>query len=220
MRNSVISAAILFVLAGSIPRSSTRLGAQATRPDRTTPGNILLNLRFALKDAASTDWSGTLEVRQGRLEKLEGWHFPPLPGPNQTGPRCQITGPDSWEAQSLLGRVPNVHVDLSPVLPAPRPVWPIGLLVFLTGDSRTELNLRFKHHESVSVSLGELDRGPAQFRDGAIEIERLPELYRIGGDAGEADYPSIAVTRSGTVLGSVAEISRRQRARSGTITVG
>ena len=199
MRNSVISAAILFVLAAAIPRSATRLGAQATRPDRGTPGKVLVNARFALKDATSTDWSGTLEVTEGRLEKLEGWHFPPLPGPNQAGPRCQITGPDSWEAQSLLGQVPNVHVDLSPVLPAPRPVWPVGILVFLTGDSRTKLNLRFKHHESVSLSLGELDRGPAQFRDGAIEIERLPELHRIGGDAGEADYPSIAVTRSGTV---------------------
>src|SRR4030095_3530765 len=101
MRNSVISAAILFVLAAAIPRSATRLGAQATRPDRATPGKVLVNARRALKAAASTDWSGTLEVTEGRLEKLEGWHFPSLPGPNQAGPRCQLTGPHSCAAPTL-----------------------------------------------------------------------------------------------------------------------
>src|SRR5262245_40192723 len=137
MRNFAISAAILFVLATAIPRSSTRLDAQSTRPDRATPGNILVNARFALKDVASTDWSGTLEVTQGRLEKLEGWHFPPMPGPNQPGPRCQISGPDSWEAQSLPAQVPNVNFDHSPVLPPPRPAWRMAFLVFLTAATQT-----------------------------------------------------------------------------------
>jgi hypothetical protein len=175
--------------------------AQTRAAERSTPGNLLVNVRFALTDREPGDWSGRLEVQGGRVEKLEGWHFPPAATQLERGPaaKCAITGPLSWRAQSQ-GDPPNrVHVDLSPIVPSPRPTWPLGLLVFLTADERTRLTLKFEKQPAVAFAVAELERGPARFNDNAVEAERLPRLHYVGGDNGEADYPSVTVAPDGAI---------------------
>jgi len=208
VRKPVLVVAALLSLLLVFSRQLSPQRAQSARAERDTPGNILVNVRFALNDRASTDWSGELEVSGGRLEKLEGWHFPFVPtGAAQPTPPAQpsrITGANSWEAHSLPGPGPTNHVDLSPILPTPRPVWPLGLLVFLNGDAQTRLTLKFRKHEPVSFTVGQLEQAAAQFQDGAVEAERLPQVHRVAsepesGQSGEADYPSVAVARDGAV---------------------
>ncbi len=205
VRKLVIVVAALFSLLAVFSRQLSPQRAQSARAEGDTPGNILVNVRFALNDRASTDWSGELDVAGGRLAKIEGWHFPFVPaGPAQPAPPAQlsrITGANSWEAHSLPGPQPTNHVDLSPILPTPRPVWPLGLLVFLNGDAQTRLTLKFRKHEQVSFTVGQLEQAPAQFQDGAVEAERLPQVHVVASDpeSGEADHPSVAVARDGAV---------------------
>jgi hypothetical protein len=188
----LLSAALLFLAAPRPPQ------AQVARPDRATPGNTLVRVRYALTDTASADWSGRVEVAGGRLARLEGWHFPPLAGaaqsvpPGQRAPRSRITGADTWEAESISTTPPNSQVDLSPVLPWPQPVWPQGIVLFLAGGAETAVTVRFDKREPIRFTVAELQDGPRSFLSGAVDVERMPRAERVAGEAGEADRPSIA----------------------------
>src|SRR5262249_21389305 len=87
---------------------------------------------------------------------------------------------------------PFVHVDLSPVRPGPRTIFPNGVYARLTGDRfRADLN-----GESIAFSRRNLPRTVA---GGDIEVSLVPTALALSEGSGNDDYPAIAATPDGNV---------------------
>jgi hypothetical protein len=139
-----------------------------------------------------------VEVRGGRLARIEGWRF----GPND----AVDPGAGSWRAQSAQSLVP------------PRPVWPgaacvldddslqswnrrplaaVGVLVYLEGTPTLRVETPRGNFE---LATGDLKLGRTQeLLDGHVRAELATAGERVDLQAPEQDFPSLAAGPDGSL---------------------
>src|SRR5262245_34367729 len=185
MRRVCFWVAMLLVLGcgGAVlwPPRSGMLQAQQSGDNLAAPFTV--RITFGAKDAAPTDWDGSVEIENGRIDAVNGW---------RTSNRDAV-GRGGWKLRTQRWVVPEG----TPA--APRPVVASGVTVYGAGaDVRTRLR--------VATARGNFDFLLAELRaahhltrlDGAAEILLLPSSSRLTADASEDDFPSVAEARDGT----------------------
>ncbi len=176
-------------------RPGLRLRAQSTAAAGRAPWNPAARqilIRYGVKDGATRTWHGWMEPTSGdaKVLSLEGYHF---------SNEDQITVSDSGAAEfSFTTRAwtPNVQqVDLSPILPGPRAVFPNGVYAVVSGGAATRFHVLGAGN--FTFALGDLDGGrQLSFENGNVEVELVAEPFA-ASTAGEADFPSLAMGPGG-----------------------
>lgn len=200
-RSALASLVTLLSLAALATRSFLRLSAQsapqaAVEPWDPSARQVLV--RYGITDTAGRTWRGWIEPASGdaRVLGLSGYHF---------SNEDQVTKSDSGASEfSFATRAwtPNVQqVDLSPVLPGPRAVFPNGIYASIGGSAAARFHV-FGAGD-FTFSLADLDaRRQLSFDNGNIEVEEAPHPFALGQSAaaaGEADFPSLAADNAGHV---------------------
>jgi hypothetical protein len=134
-------------------RPGLRLRAQSPDGEAApwNPAAQQILIRYGVTDAAARTWRGWIEPVSGNAKVLglAGYHFQ-----NED----QVTRADSGAAEfSFTSRAwtPNVQqVDLSPVLPGPRAVFPNGVYAAVTGSP--EARFHVLGAGNFTFSLGDL----------------------------------------------------------------
>ncbi len=155
-------------------------------------------IRYGVTDNATRVWHGWVEAGAGggTILALSGYHFQAEDffGASDGGVREFTFSSRAW--------TPNVQqVDLSPVLPGPRPVFPNGIYLTVTGGPDAQFHLVAAPGTAgdFSFRLGDLEnRKQLTFENGNIEVERVALPFALSAPAaqakaGEADFPAIAM---------------------------
>jgi hypothetical protein len=159
--------------------------------------NFAVRVTFGHRDTASRSWDGTLEAEGGRIVRAEGWRIWENDGD-------AILSPTSWRLRSRLERR---YGGIDPSRPPPLQYWaepagepsPSGIYFFGDGDNTTVLRFRTRGGD-FSVRLADLPwGGVASALGGEVELSRVAAPARISAEAGESDFPSVAVAADGTV---------------------
>jgi hypothetical protein len=170
------------------------LRAQPPQPDATSLFDLSVRtilIRYGVTDKVEKTWRGRLEPDSGDAKVLSvaGLHF-------QQSDR--ITGRE-WEFKTRLWETPTRQVDLSPGLNGPRPIFPNGVYASVSGTAGARFRLE-TGAGSFPIALADLSVGKMlTFADGNIEAELVPAPVKAGGDAGQADFPSLAVNKDGRI---------------------
>ena len=151
-----------------------------------SPARHACRVTFGVNDTEPQKWDGRVEVRNGKLIRLEGWRF--------------------WETDAINGDRFQLTTRKGPLEDQlhPNPVFPgrverlvsAGLLVTLEGDGAQVAvdtangNFSFRENE---VRYGQ----PASFINGRVRVERIPASELLSSPGIQDDYPSIAVTGKG-----------------------
>jgi hypothetical protein len=145
-----------------------------------------------VKDTATRTWHGWIEPASGdaKVLGLDGYHF---------SNEDVVTVSDSGAVEfSFTTRAwtPNVQqVDLSPILPGPRAVFPNGVYAIVSGGPGARFHVLGAGN--FTFALGDLDGGRLlSFDNGNIEVELVAEPFAASA-AGEADFPSLAMGPAG-----------------------
>lgn len=188
---SIFALGVLVILA---TRPDLRLRAQSNESAPWNPAAQQILIRYGVTDSATRVWRGWIEPVSGdaKVLSLSGFHFQ-----NED----QVTTSDSGAAEfSFTSRAwtPNVQqVDLSPVLPGPRAVFPNGVYAEVTGSPQARFHVLGAGN--FTFSLADLaNRKQLSFENGNIEVELAPHAVAASA-SGEADFPSVAVGPLGRV---------------------
>jgi len=172
------------------PRAQSADGA---KPE-WNPATQQVLIRYGVSDNATRVWRGWVEPVSGdaKVLGLSGYHFQ---GEDQT------TKSDSGAAEfsfSTRAWTPNVQqVDLTPVLPGPRAVFPNGVYAMVSGNPAARFHVFGAGN--FTFTLGDLANGKQlTFEDGNIEVELAAHPFA-ASNAGEADFPAVAVSPAGRV---------------------
>ncbi|MCX6618176.1 MAG: hypothetical protein NTZ98_19045 [Acidobacteria bacterium] len=150
------------------------------------PARHAFRVVFGVGDKDQQKWDGRLEVRGGKLVRLEGWRV--WQNDRIDGDRFQLTTrPGTIEDQlhppkEMPGRAERLI--------------PAGLIVTLEGDGAQVAvesaggNFAFRENE---VTYGQ----PAAFLNGRVQVERIPPSELLSSAETLDDYPSITTTRKG-----------------------
>jgi len=198
MRRTAISSLILLLaIAALATRSFLRLSAQSPTPAAQETWNASARqvlVRYGITDTAARNWRGWMEPASAdaRVLALAGYHF---------SNEDQVTTSDSGASEfsfSTRAWTPNVQqVDLSPVLPGPRAVFPNGIYATVSGAGAARFHV-FGAGD-FTFSLADLDaRRQLSFDKGNIEVEEVARPFGLS-TGGEADFPSIAADGAGHV---------------------
>ncbi len=202
MRHLFTAAAIaLCALSLILVRPLRRLGAQSLRVSAPVQWNSQASqilIRYGVTDTATRIWHGYAETGAGggSILALSGYHFQAedVFSASDGGVREFTFSTRAW--------TPNVQqVDLSPVLPGPRPVFPNGIYLTVTGGPDAQFHIVAAPNTpgDFSFRLGDLEsRKQLTFENGDIEVERVALPFALSAPApqsksGEADFPSIAL---------------------------
>jgi len=150
------------------------------------PARYAFRFVFGVADTAEQKWDGRIEVRGGKLVRLEGWRF---------------RQPDAVQGAEfrLTTRAGRFEDQLHPATTMPgliERLIPAGLLVTLEGDGAQVIvesaggDFSFPENE---VSYGK----PASFLSGRVRVERIPPAELLSEPGISDDYPSITVTSQG-----------------------
>jgi len=185
----------LGVVAFVATRPALRLRAQS--PESGQPWNSAAQqilIRYGIIDSATRVWHGWVEPvsEDAKVIGLSGYHF-------QSEDRVATS--DSGAAEfsfSTRAWTPNTQqVDLSPILPGPRAVFPNGVYATVTGSPSARF--RVIGAGSFTFTLGDLaNRKQLAFDNGNIEVELVPHPFA-AGTLGEADFPALAIGPAGRV---------------------
>ncbi len=195
MRKAIVILAVA-ALGFFAARFGTRLRAQSPaetgHPWNASAQQILI--RYGVTDSATRIWRGWIEPvsEDAKVLSLAGYHFQ-----NED----QITASDSGAAEfsfSTRAWTPNVQqVDLSPVLPGPRAVFPNGIYAVVSGSMAARFHVLGAGN--FTFSLGDLAaRKQLTFDNGNIEVESAAYPFS-ASTANEADFPAVAAGPSGRV---------------------
>ena len=174
-------------------RPALRLRAQSTAPrDAVESSARQILLRYGIKDNATRTWHGWIEGVSGdaKVLGLAGYHF---------SNEDQVTVSDSGAQEfSFTTRAwtPSVQqVDLTPVLPGPRAVFPNGVYAVVTGGPAARFHVLGA--DNFTFSLGDLEGGKQlTFENGNVEVEAVAQPFA-ASTAGEADFPALAMGPAG-----------------------
>jgi hypothetical protein len=177
------AASVVFLL--NQPRSTQ---AQITNPQPAPAASDLqsVTLVFGSKDTEPTAWNGSASISGGgRIEKVEGWHFPPL---------GKILPGNAWEtATSAWGAFSGgMHPNEKPQ-PRATSMEPTGVTIYFRAPESATL--------TVKVPKGEFSFRPMDLPEqeglfplaATVEVYRTPPVEQITGGELEDDYPSVAV---------------------------
>ena len=137
-------------------------------------------LQFGVTDKEPKSWTGRVEANAGgAVVSLRGLHFVPTD---------RVNGADFTFATRLWPQ-PGA-VDLSPLRPGLRPIFPNGVYALLKGGDQARFTVT--GGTGITFSLGELKPGVAlSFDGGNTSVEEVPQPMQLSA-TGEADYPSLA----------------------------
>ena len=199
-RTAIASLVILLSIALLATRSFVRLSAQSPSAAPAETWNASARqvlVRYGITDTAGRNWRGWIEPASGdaRVLGLSGYHF---------SNEDQVTTSDSGASEfSFTTRAwtPNVQqVDLSPVLPGPRAVFPNGIYASVSGSAGARFHV-FGAGD-FTFPLADLEaRRHLSFDSGNIEVEEVARPFALSNSAGaapgEADYPAVAADAGG-----------------------
>jgi len=172
-------------------------GQQAPAAGVAVPA-MCIRLSFGWRDTVPRRWDGRVEVKGGRLERIEGWRF---------GPNDSVQPEGSWRAAS------------GPSVATANPVWPgaacaleddslqynnrhplpaVGVLLFLdTPGADIEVTTPAG---PFSVNLGEMRSGRVlPLLDGHARAELVPASTAVDPASPEQDHPSLTAGGDGSL---------------------
>ncbi len=190
MRKTIVSI-ILFAIAGVLVVTHAQQRGVAQKPTPWDASATRVVIRYGVTDEDAANWKGRIEAAStgARVMGVEGLHF-------IQQDRASNDGNFSFTTQSWAPR--TQQVDLSPVLPGPRPVFPNGIYAVVEGPP----DARFKVSGAgdFTFSLADLANGrQLAFNNGNIQVETAPNPGLLSEGAGEADFPAIARDSRGNV---------------------
>jgi len=155
-------------------------------------GTSSFKITFGDRQETASDYSGSVSVSTGKVVRIAPWRF--IREDEITGSTWKLklqrmvfeNQPDMPRPIASPGQTPNVV--------------PAGVVV--TVDSPASAGIQVKTEQgNFDFRLGDLRDGRVlSFRDGDVLVQRAMTPEKISPDTSEEhDYPSLAVTRSGTV---------------------
>ncbi len=143
-----------------------------------------VRLVMGLTDTDVVRWDGSVTASDGRITKLDPWHFDVIPQPDS------ISG-NSWKMSTHRLRWFR-HEEGRP------PVVANGVIVWLSGESAsTQLNVKTTQGD-FAVRLADVPYGNTlQALRGRVAVDRVPPSYRITNTPDEEDYPAVAADKQG-----------------------
>jgi hypothetical protein len=197
MRKAILILGLSLAAAYLAIRPGVRLRAQPAPADPAAtwnPAAQQILIQYGITDTATRAWRGWIEPisEDAKVLGLAGYHF-------QNEDR--VTTSDSGAAEfsfSTRAWTPNTQqVDLSPVLPGPRAVFPNGVYALVTGGPSARF--RVLGAGTFTFSLTDLaNRKQLSFDNGNIQVELAAYPFTASSE-GEADFPSIAAGPAGRV---------------------
>lgn len=149
-------------------------------------------------------WDGSVAVENGRLLRLERWHF---------SQGDTITGTNTWKCQTRTDELPpyvNIHyVELRPGAIPPVLHHPVGIIVQLAGQDGTKLAFSTAQG-NFSFALRQVKDGPFSTMDGRVLVSEVPSAWRLTTAEFEDDEPAIAVLPDGRI--AIAWVAYKDRA--------
>ncbi len=177
---------------------------------------IGLRIRFGMKDAEGTDWSGTVNLSQGHVTEMRGWHW--AAGDHADGTKGWTVHTRGQPAQSEAERKQVANGKKLPVSDN-------GVVLRLEGATdATEIEIATGPGKS-KFKLADIPFGKNLLAlDGNLEIERTPVVTPLAATWADEDYPAAAVAKDGTIYVAWLAFTRGQdfqshRERLGTDTV-
>jgi hypothetical protein len=203
------SAAIWFAVR---PGASLQAQPAATAPVPTDwdAGATRIVIRYGVKGTDAVNWKGRIEPAStgARVLGVEGLHFIQQDRAGRDG---------SFSFTTRVWTPTNSQVDLSPVIPGPRTVFPNGVYAVVAGPP----DARFKVSGAgdFTFALNDLAAGrQLNFNDGDIEVEAAPNATLLSGRAGdkrgEADFRRLRATTADTSRSSGRSFSASATASS------
>jgi hypothetical protein len=185
--------AILILALGAAAFLATRFGVRLraqsvdNEPATWNPAARQVLIQYGITDSATRAWRGWIEPvsADAKVLGLAGYHF-------QNEDR--VTTSDSGAAEfsfSTRAWTPSTQqVDLSPVLPGPRAVFPNGVYAVVSGGPSARFGVLGAG--TFTFSLSDLEnRKQLTFDNGNIQVESAAYPF-VASREGEADFPSVA----------------------------
>jgi len=185
--------AIILLCASHLWRVKAQ-SSPAAAPVVWDPSASAVVIRFGVTDTATRVWRGSVEPAGGDAQvlSLNGYHF-------QDDDALPLSegGVRSFSLTSRAWTPSTQQVDLSPILPGPRAVFPNGIYVTVKGGAAARFHIVGTGAADFFFSLGDLAaRRQLTFDKGNIEVEQAAVPFSISS-AGEADFPSLAAGANG-----------------------
>lgn len=152
---------------------------------------VSLRVRFGMKDAENTDWSGTVTLSQGKVTELRGWRW---------AAGDHANGTNGWtvhtRAQPAQGEQERKLVQAGKKMP----ITDNGVVLRIEGATpQTEVEIK-AGPGSVKFKLADVAFGKSVVGlEGNLEVERTPVVTPLAATWADEDYPTAAVARDGTI---------------------
>jgi hypothetical protein len=152
--------------------------------------SVALRIRFGMKDPEGQDWSGKLELSEGKVESIRGWRW--MAGDVASGNEFTV----ATRRGTPQSRGERARVQAGQKLP----VRDNGLIATLAGTSpQTEVKFATGPGSST-FKLADLAYGkPLVELDGNLIVERVPVGAELATTDADEDYPAVARGKDGTL---------------------
>jgi hypothetical protein len=166
----------------------------AASPVVWDPAASSVLIRFGVTDTATRVWRGSVEPAGGDAQvlALTGYHF-------QDDDALPLSdgGVRGFSFTSRAWTPSTQQVDLSPILPGPRAVFPNGVYVTVKGGAAARFHVVGIGPSDFFFTLGDLaGRKQLTFDKGNIEVEQAAVPFSLSS-TGEADFPALAAGAGG-----------------------
>lgn len=161
--------------------------------------DVGLRVRFGLNDERPTKWDATVELSEGKVTHISGWHF--LKGDEINGTKGWTASTHPVAQQQNRGnnqkKAAKAAANRTPQ--QKQPMSDNGVVISMTGvTAESRVTIKTKQGE-FEVALGDLKYGDiVEKLDGAVEVELAASARRITTARSDEDYPSAAVADDGT----------------------
>lgn len=198
----VLIAVAVFVRFG--PLGLRAQSPYAAAPVDWKPGIRQILIRYGVTDAAAKVWHGWVEPAAGggKVLTLRPYRFQ-----QDDVLRVAETGAREFAFTTRSWAPATQQTDLSPILPAPRAVFPNGYYAVVSGGSSAQFHVVAAPGTAgdFTFRLGDLDdRKLLEFDKGNIQVEESAVPYALsepaaGFKGGEADFPALAIGPAGRI---------------------
>ncbi|MBI5684083.1 MAG: hypothetical protein HZC54_03290 [Verrucomicrobia bacterium] len=156
----------------------------------TAADAVTLRVRFGMKDAEGTDWSGSVTATPGKVVEIHGWRWTPM---------------DKAEGNEWTVKTRSIPVQSSAQREKvragkPMPIGDNGVIITLVDVMpSSEIVITTKPGEA-KFKLSDLPFGKRLLRlEGNLEIERAPVAAAVAETPADEDYPAAVADRDGNV---------------------
>ena len=162
-----------------------------SRKPELAGGAVGLRIRFGMKDADPTDWSGKIALSEGKITELRGWHW-------AAGDHADGTG--GWTVHTRSGAA-QTEQERKQVAGGKRlPINDNGVVLRLDGCNENSQIEITTGPGKFSLKLSEIPYGKNKMAiNGNFEIERTPVVTPLAATWADEDYPTTVVGKDGTI---------------------